>query len=304
VPVKVRWCSDKLLTQCQGKRVGSFIYPSYSAPAGAIASYGTIAIGASSTATSLNITNIAIAESGGSVNITSGTMTAATGTNTAQAADHGQPGGGQHHRAQHHQPVLCLREDADRAATVPACSVFGITLTADNVVAVVPVTCTGTKSLTNCVTVTDSSRAGWGFTVSANSVRVAPAYVTFSGTTASSGSPAMGATSYNATSLFSSMSIGRNQTAAQVAALFIARSAPAAPTRPMPAATPPASTPCRPIACAWSIAVRAPTPAPHDWRRQQCRYIGQQHGRRRWTPSRPPRRRCRPAPARRIRSCA
>jgi type IV pilus assembly protein PilY1 len=121
--------------------------------------------------------------------------------------------------------------------TVPACSVFGITLTADNVVAVVPVTCTGTKSLTNCVTVNDSSRAGWGFTVSANSVRVAPAYVTFSGTTANSGSPAMGATSYNATSLFSSMSIGRNQTAAQVAALFIARSAPAAPTRPMPAAT-------------------------------------------------------------------
>jgi hypothetical protein len=34
--------------------------------------------------------------------------------------------------------------------------VFGITLP-DNVVAVVPVTCTG-KSVANCVTVTDSSR--------------------------------------------------------------------------------------------------------------------------------------------------
>ncbi|RZT10079.1 type IV pilus assembly protein PilY1 [Duganella sp. CF402] len=224
VPVKVRWCSDKLLTACQGKRVGAFIYPSYSAPAGAIASYGTIAIGASSTATSLNITNIAIAESGGSVNITSGTMSASTGTNTAlkQQTMASTVAANIIARSTTNQYYACVKTPTGQPS-VPACSVFGITLSAENVVAVVPVTCTGAKNLSNCVTVTDNSRAGWGFTVTANSVRVAPAYVTFSGTTANAGTPAMGATSYNATSLFASMAIGRTQTAAQVAALFIAK---------------------------------------------------------------------------------
>ncbi|MTV38476.1 pilus assembly protein [Duganella radicis] len=224
VPVKVRWCSDRLLTACQGKRVGAFVYPSYSTPSGAVASYGTIAIGASSTANSLNITNIAIAESGGSVNITSGTMTASTGTNTAikQQTMASTVAANIIARSTTNQYYACVKTPTGQP-TVPACSVFGITLAAENVVAVVPVTCTGSKSLTNCMTVSDSSRAGWGFTVTANSVRVAPAYVTFSGTTANSGTPAMGATSYNATSLFSSMAIGRNQTAAQVAALFIAK---------------------------------------------------------------------------------
>jgi type IV pilus assembly protein PilY1 len=224
VGVKVRWCSDKLLTQCQGKRVGTYIYPSYSAPAGAIASYGTIAIGASTTATSLNITNIAIAESGGSVNITSGTMTASTGTNTAlkQQTMASTVAANIIARSTTNQYYACVKTPTGQP-TVPACSVFGITLSAENVVAVVPVSCTGTKNLTNCVTVTDNSRAGWGFTVTANSVRVAPAYVTFTGTTANAGAPAMGATSYNATSLFSSMAIGRTQTEAQVAALFIAK---------------------------------------------------------------------------------
>ena len=82
VPVKVRWCSDRLLTQCQGKRVGTFIYPSYSAPAGAVAAYGTIAIGASATATSMTITAVTLTDAGGvQTNLTNATITAAAGTN-------------------------------------------------------------------------------------------------------------------------------------------------------------------------------------------------------------------------------
>ena len=222
VPVKVRWCSDKLLTQCQGKRVGAYIYPSYSAPTGAVASYGTIAIGASSSAASLSITNIAIAESSGSVNITSGTMTASTGTNTAlkQQTMASTVAANIIARSTTNQYYACVKTPTGQP-TVPACSVFGITLTADNVVAVVAVTCTGTKSVANCVTVNDSSRAGWGFTVTAGAVRVAPAYVTFSGTTSSSGTPSMGTTKYNSTSLFSSLTLGASKTAAQVATSFI-----------------------------------------------------------------------------------
>ncbi|SHN11571.1 type IV pilus assembly protein PilY1 [Duganella sacchari] len=223
VPVKVRWCSDKLLTQCQGKRVGSFIYPGYSSPSGAIASYGTIAIGASSSATSLSITNIAIAESGGSVNITSGSMTATTGTNTTlkQQTLASTVAANIIARSTTNQYYACVKTPTGQA-TVPACSVFGITLSADNIVAVVPVTCTGSKSLTNCVTVNDNSRAGWGFTVTATTARVAPAYLTFTGTTASSGSPALGTTRYVAsstTTLFNSLTLGQSKSAANVATL-------------------------------------------------------------------------------------
>jgi type IV pilus assembly protein PilY1 len=224
VPVRVRWCSDRLLTQCQGKRVGAFIYPGYSSPSGAIASYGTIAIGASAGGSSLSISSIVIAEAGGNVTITSGTMTASAGTNTAlkQQTLASTVAANIIARSTTNQYYACVRTPTGQPS-VPACSVFGITLSADNVVAVVPVTCTGTKNVSNCVTVNDSSRSGWGFTVTATSARIAPAYVTFSGTTANNGSPAIGTTKYNSTNLFSSLFLDRNKTAAQVAALFIAQ---------------------------------------------------------------------------------
>jgi type IV pilus assembly protein PilY1 len=228
VPVKVRWCSDRLLTTCQGKRVGTFIYPSYSAPTGAIASFGTIAIGASAGSSALTITGIAIAESGGSVNITSGTMTASTGTNTAikQQAFASTVAANIIARSTTNQYYACVKTPTGQAS-VPACSVFGITLSADNVVAVVSVTCSGTKNLTNCVTVNDSSRAGWGFTVTAPAARTAPAYISFTGTTSNSGTPSVGTFKYNygssSTDLFSSLSVGKSQTAAQVASSVVTR---------------------------------------------------------------------------------
>ncbi|NGZ84970.1 pilus assembly protein [Duganella aceris] len=222
VPVKVRWCSDKLLTTCQGKRVGSFIYPAYSAPAGAVASYGTIAIGVSAGGNALTISNIAIAESGGSVNITSGVMTASAGTNTAikQQTMASTVAANIIARSTTNQYYACVKTPTGQAS-VPACSVFGITLTADNVVAVVPVSCTGTKNLTNCITVNDSSRSGWGITVTAPSVRIAPAYISFTGTTSNSGTPSVGTFKYNNgsnTDLFSSLNVGKSQSAVQVAA--------------------------------------------------------------------------------------
>ncbi|MRW90804.1 hypothetical protein GJ699_12465 [Duganella sp. FT80W] len=222
VAVKVRWCSDKLLTQCQGKRVGSYIYPSYSQPAGAVASYGTIAIGASAGANSLAISTIVVAESSSNVTISNGTMTASTGTNTAlkQQTMASTVAASIIARSTTNQYYACVKTPTGQS-TVPACSVFGITLTAENVVAVVPVTCTGTKSLTNCNIVTDSSRSGWGFTVTTTQSRIAPAYVTFSGTTSSSTSATMGASKYNSTNLFSSnLSLGKSQSATAVATTF------------------------------------------------------------------------------------
>ncbi len=235
VPAKVRWCSDKLLTQCQGKRVGSYIYPGYSRPAGATASYGTIAIGASATASSLRITGVVV---NGATTVTNATVTAATGTNSlikqqalasALAANviATSVGRGAGSTSLYY---ACVKTPTGQA-TVPACSVFGITLSAENLVALLPVSCTGSVSVANCVTVADSSRAGWGIAVSAPSVAVtayapARAVITFAGTSTSSSLNAiLKSLSYAGTMLVGSssggspsyLSLGKKQSPSQIA---------------------------------------------------------------------------------------
>jgi type IV pilus assembly protein PilY1 len=231
VPTKVRWCSDKQLTQCQAKRVGSFIYPGYSAPVGARASYGTLAIGASAGTGSLSITDVTVTEAGAGagVAITSGNMTAASGTNTAirqqtlagvvavninnfnTAASYNNT----------NQYMACVRTPVSQSAA-PACSVFGITPSADNIVAIVPVTCVGAKSVANCTIVIDDSRAGWGLSAGVTSLRISPASVTFSGGNTNAAAKMDGFT-FNNVSL-ASFSLGTGaQSPAQVAATLVAK---------------------------------------------------------------------------------
>ncbi|RFP19035.1 MULTISPECIES: pilus assembly protein [unclassified Duganella] len=243
VPAKVRWCSDKLLTQCQGKRVGSFIYPGYSKPAGATASYGTIAIGASATASSLGITSVVV---NGSTTVTNATVTAATGTNSlikqqglasALAANIIATSVGKG-AASTSLYYACVKTPTGQP-TVPACSVFGITLSSDNLVAVVPVSCTSSVAVANCVTVADSSRAGWGIAVNAPTVAVtayapARAVVSFNGTgstTSSSQTAILKNLSYAGTVLVGGtssssptyLSLGKGQTPTQIAAALVAK---------------------------------------------------------------------------------
>jgi len=241
VPVKVRWCSDKLLTQCQGKRVGAFIYPGYSMPAGATASYGTIAIGASATASALSISSVVV---NGIVTITNAAVNAATGTNSlikqqtlasalaaniiATSVARGPASTSLYY--------ACVKTPTGQA-TVPACSVFGITLSSDNVVAVLPVSCTGSVTVSNCVTVSDSSRAGWGIAVTSPTVAVtayapARAVVTFAGTATSSsqtailrslgyaGTTLVGGT---ATSSPTSLTLGKSWTPSQIASALVGK---------------------------------------------------------------------------------
>ncbi len=239
VPVKVRWCSDRLLTQCQGKRVGSFIYPAYSTPTGATASYGTIAIGASATASALGISSVVV---NGSTTITNGTVTAATGTNSlikqqsmasALAANiiatSVSLGAGSSKLY-----YACVRTPTGQAS-VPACSSFGITLSAENVVAVLPVSCTGSVSVANCQPFTDSARAGWGLAVTAPSVVSTPyapgkAVITFSGSTTSASLTAvLKSLSYAGTTLIgsssfsspTSLSLGKGRSPTQIASSVV-----------------------------------------------------------------------------------
>ncbi|MBV7535075.1 hypothetical protein KW842_04745 [Duganella sp. sic0402] len=230
VPVKVRWCSDRALTQCQGKRVGSYVYPAYSQPTGAIVSFGTIAIGASGSATSLGISNVQVTDTSNNVTtISSGTVTASTGTNsaikqqtmasalaaniiaTSTATFNANVTSTRLYYA-------CVRTPTGQS-TVPACSTFGINLSADNVVAVVPVlSCAGSFIVLNCTPYTDGTRSGWGLSATSSALRLSPASVTFSGTT---GNSARLTVSFNGTTLLSNASLGNGRSAAQVAASMV-----------------------------------------------------------------------------------
>jgi len=236
VPVKVRWCTDRFLTQCQGKRVGNYIYPAYSQPTGALAAYGTISIGASSTATSLGISGVTLTDSSGNTSsLITNTVTASTGTNTAfkqqtmasalAAAIIATPNNSLR------TMYACVKTPTGQS-TVPPCSLFGITIGAENIVAVVPMICVGsTKSLTSCVVVNDLSRQGWGLTVDTPPVQVSNAtparsVITFAGNNTSSNQNAivrnlsLGATTLIGNSGFSNPSyldLGRNRSPAYVA---------------------------------------------------------------------------------------
>jgi type IV pilus assembly protein PilY1 len=230
VPVKVRWCSDRTLLQCQGKRVGTYVYPAYSQPTGAIVSFGTIAIGASTAATSLSISNVQVTDtSNNSVTISNGSVTASTGTNsaikqqtmasalaaniiaTSNTTFNGNATSSRLYYA-------CVRTPTGQAS-VPACSTFGINLTAENVVAVVPVlSCAGSFTVLNCTPYTDGTRSGWGLSASSTSLRIAPASVTFNGSTGNSSRITL---SFNGNTLLNNVNLGNGRTAAQVAASVV-----------------------------------------------------------------------------------
>ncbi|MBA5607504.1 PQQ-binding-like beta-propeller repeat protein [Duganella sp. FT3S] len=228
IAVKVRWCNNTLLTNCQGKRVGAYIYPSYSSASGASAAYGTIAIGASASSSSLTISSVTIPDPSTARTITNGTVTASSGTNTALKQQNMAAALAASIIARTgltNQYYACVKTANSGQPTVPTCSsAFGINLTADNVVAVVPVICSGSKSLANCVTITDSSRAGWGITVNAPSVTPTPAttgvpptaLLAVSGTASNSGSPTVSSVKLGTATVISNVAIARNAAASTI----------------------------------------------------------------------------------------
>ena len=232
-PAKVRWCNSTALTTCQGKRVGTYIYPRYSTVLGTTASYGTIAIGASGTANSLSITSVTIPDPSTARTITNGSVTAATGTNTAvkqQTVASALAASIIAKTGLSNQYWACVNTPLG-APSVAACSVYGIVLGGDNIVAVLPVVCSGTKSAANCTVVADATRAGWGITVNAPTVvfSSAVAYVpptaviSISGTSGGSGTtPSLASVSYKGAPLVTSVSIGKSASAATAAGKIVA----------------------------------------------------------------------------------
>ncbi len=231
VAAKVRWCSDVNLINCQAKRVGSYIYPRYSTASGATASYGTITIGATASSASMTITSVTIPDPSTARTITNGTVTASTGTNSAlkqQTLASALAASIIAKTGLTNQYYACVKTPIGQT-TVPACSTFGITLASDSVVAVVPVVCTGSKSLATCLTVNDNSRSGWGITVNAPAVTVTPAVsrvsptalISVSGTTSNSGTPKLASVTWGGATLASNISLGNSKSASAVVTTIV-----------------------------------------------------------------------------------
>ncbi|NRR31536.1 hypothetical protein HSX11_15260 [Oxalobacteraceae bacterium] len=231
VPVKVRWCNSTLLTSCQGKRVGTFIYPRYSAAIGSTAAYGTISIGLSKSSSSQTITSVTIPDPSTQRTITSGTVTAANGTNTAlrqqtmASALAASIIAKSVAKTNVNLYYACVRSPIGQPS-VPACgSTFGITLTADNIVAVIPVLCSGAVNTSNCLPVNDGSRSGWGITVNAPTVLPTPAttgvpptaLITVTGSSSNSGTPKLGTIKLGSTTIASNVLLGNNTSATSTA---------------------------------------------------------------------------------------
>ncbi len=221
VAAKVRWCNSSSLSTCRAKYSSSYKYPRFGTPnGGQIAQYGTLTVGASSSTSSLTITDVKVVEAGGAVTISNGTVTAATGTNTtgkqttlavALAASINAKSG------LTNQYIACVKT---ASGGVSACSSYGISLAADNIVAVIPADCpSGVKVAANCTPLTDSSRAGWAITATASTLQIPPtAIITVSGTTSSSSSPVLSQVTLGSTALMaSSLSLGKSKSASTVA---------------------------------------------------------------------------------------
>ncbi|MBB3221382.1 pilus assembly protein [Pseudoduganella umbonata] len=186
VPATVRWCSNRALTACQAKRVGSYVYPKYSTPPTTTIAHGTITLGATVSTSAMQIASVAVIDPAAPtapITISNGAVNAATGTNTAarQQALASQVAAGIIARTGlgANSYWACVRTPTG-SSTVPACSSLGIPLTSDNVVAVIPILCmANTKSLTNCSTFREDStlynRQGWGLEVNAPPVQTTPA---------------------------------------------------------------------------------------------------------------------------------
>ena len=198
VPAKVRWCNSTLLNNCQAKNTGAYTYPRYSTPSGSTSSYGTIAVGASVSTASMNISSIVVSDSK-STSLLTGTIAATTGTKTAltQQTMASALAGSINSHSTTLQYLACVK-DPIGSSTALNCTALGIALSSDNLVAIVPAICSATttpKTLSTCIPVTDSSRAGVGFTITAPSVTPTPAasgipptaLLALSGTSASSG---------------------------------------------------------------------------------------------------------------------
>ncbi|MDQ2823450.1 MAG: PilC/PilY family type IV pilus protein [Pseudomonadota bacterium] len=181
IPAKVRWCDSRALTNCQAKYVGAYVYPRFSSPnSDVIGAYGTLTIGATAGANAVSVSSVSVIESGTAVVITDRSVPAGTGTNspTKQASLANDVAASIIAKTGlTNQYTACVR--APTTTSVPNCATaFGITLGANNIVAIVPLDCTPgatSKNLGQCSLLADGTRDGWAVAATSPAAVVTPA---------------------------------------------------------------------------------------------------------------------------------
>jgi type IV pilus assembly protein PilY1 len=231
----VRWCNTRALLNCQAKYTGAYIYPRFSNPnSGVVGAYGTITIGASTGANPVSVSSVSVVETGGTVVISNGSVAASTGTNNltkqtqlandVAASIIAKTG-------LTNQYTACVKVPSS-GSSVPACSTFGITLGANNIVAVVPIDCTPgatSKDIGQCSLLADGTRNGWAITAAspvsvAVPFKAAIAVLTVAGTAKDSGGSrtAVASLSLNGVQIMGSLTMARNASSTAVAAAIAA----------------------------------------------------------------------------------
>ena len=234
--VTVRWCDTLNLNNCQAKQIGSFKYPSFSTPIGATVSFWTIAIKQSvnHSSKSMQISSITVTDPTTSRTITNAAVAAPNGTESL--ADRQKlasllASSIMAKAGLTNQYWACVKTPIGTSNVLP-CSSYGINITADDVVALIPLDCTstGNKLVTNCSPSTDNYAATWNFTVNTPDVQVvAPvtqvpptALITVSGTTAKNGTPTIDSVYWNTTKLAGTVKPGTSKNSASVAQTLVA----------------------------------------------------------------------------------
>ena len=230
VPAKVRWCTTgaettKLNTSgplCQAIYKPTHVYPRFSVGLQGDVSYGTLAIGPTSTA-NRPLNGIASVTVNGSSIISGSVSPSSYDPNTAAGQQELATRVASKIIASTSTPyyLACVNAaNVTPSPAVPACSTYGITLPSNNIVAILPVNCGSGK--TACTRIYDGSRAGGAvaavsLTPTVTSIKPTALINFAGGNTRNGGSPRLASVKYDGNTLKTSIGLGKNKSPSSVA---------------------------------------------------------------------------------------
>jgi len=179
VPAPVRYCSSAAHTNCQAKYTSDYVYPRFGDPNRARNIYSTITINDSGSNASAVIDQVYSVSNNGTQTITGGAITAAGGTNSAaeRATVAYELALSIIDKTGLDRPfTACIRETRGR---VPSCMNYNLTLASDDMLAIIPITCSNNRNKSGCSIVSQGERTADQFVV--ESPEVATGLMRFTG---------------------------------------------------------------------------------------------------------------------------
>ena len=157
-PAPVRWCTSTALSNCQAKYTGDYKYPRFGDPNRPVNWYTTITINDSGSDSVGTIEKITSASTLGTQEITGGRITASGGTNSVaeRAALANELAKSINAKMGLARPFYACVQTT--VGTAPGCGAYGITLPANNMLAVFAISCPSTNNKNGCTIVKEGSR--------------------------------------------------------------------------------------------------------------------------------------------------